>query len=222
MRILEVNGTSLLGATHQEAVNALREAGNEIQIIVCKGYDKSSLIHSIGSGGGMSTGFNSSANRLGSRASETGSELSQSVSSLDRDDGAIDESLPNASVSTTIFFFINLTNCILFLFCMTMCLGRIWCESSERLNINQTGLVCGFYIHFFVLRWVALQTNDVFESSSKDVARIHTPDPHSESNVERVSETSQDVALLNSEQTLVSTKEKSTKDKVSNTCMWEN
>lgn len=61
------------------------------------------------------------------------------------------------------------------------------------------------------------QTNDVFESS-KDVARIYTPEPHAESNVERVSETSnRDVALLNSEQTLVSTKEKSTKDKVSST-----
>lgn len=60
-----------------------------------------------------------------------------------------------------------------------------------------------------------LQTNDVFESS-KDVARIQTPEPHAESNVERVSETSgEDVALLNSDQTLVSMKEKSTKDKVS-------
>lgn len=98
MRILEVNGISLLGATHQEAVNSLRAAGNEIQIIVCKGYDKSSLIHSIGSAGGMSTGFNSSSNRIGSRASETGSELSQSVSSLDRDDGAIDDPHINASV----------------------------------------------------------------------------------------------------------------------------
>lgn len=58
----------------------------------------------------------------------------------------------------------------------------------------------------------SFQANDVFESA-KDVARIHTPEPHSESNVERVSETSQDVALLNSD--IVSTKEKSTKDKVS-------
>lgn len=99
MRILEVNGISLLGATHQDAVCALRDAGDQIQIIVCKGYDKSSLIHSIGSAGGMSTGFNSSTNRLGSRASETGSELSQSVSSLDRDDTAIDDSLPAAPVS---------------------------------------------------------------------------------------------------------------------------
>lgn len=95
MRILEVNGTSLLGATHQEAVNALRAAGNELRIIVCKGYDKSSLIHSIGSAGGMSTGLASGGGSR--RSSETGSELSQSVSSLDRDDGAVD-SHPSASV----------------------------------------------------------------------------------------------------------------------------
>ncbi|KPU80371.1 uncharacterized protein Dana_GF16442, isoform X [Drosophila ananassae] len=93
MRLLEVNGHSLLGASHQDAVNVLRNAGNEIQLIVCKGYDKSNLIHSIGQAGGMSTGFNSSAScsggsRQGSRASETGSELSQSqsVSSLDPDE----------------------------------------------------------------------------------------------------------------------------------------
>ncbi|ALC46143.1 scrib, partial [Drosophila busckii] len=93
MRLLEVNGHSLLGAAHQDAVNVLRNAGNEIQLVVCKGYDKSSLMHSIGQAGGMSTGFNSSAScsggsRQGSRASETGSELSQSqsVSSLDHDE----------------------------------------------------------------------------------------------------------------------------------------
>lgn len=81
MRILEVNGTSLLGASHQEAVDSLRSAGNELYLIVCKGYDKSALIHGAGMAGGMSTG-----RRLGSRASETGSELSQSISSLDRED----------------------------------------------------------------------------------------------------------------------------------------
>ncbi|KAH8359318.1 hypothetical protein KR093_005743 [Drosophila rubida] len=93
MRLLEVNGHSLLGASHQDAVNVLRNAGNEIQLVVCKGYDKSSLMHSIGQAGGMSTGFNSSAScsggsRQGSRASETGSELSHShsVSSLDPDE----------------------------------------------------------------------------------------------------------------------------------------
>lgn len=57
MRLLEVNGNSLLGATHQDAVNVLRNAGNEIHLIVCKGYDKSNLIHSIGTAGGMSTGY---------------------------------------------------------------------------------------------------------------------------------------------------------------------
>ncbi|XP_046805854.1 uncharacterized protein LOC111674587 isoform X4 [Lucilia cuprina] len=84
MRLLEVNGNSLLGATHQDAVNVLRNAGNDIHLVVCKGYDKSNLIHSIGTAGGMSTGYS----RHGSRASETGSEISQSqsTSSLDRDD----------------------------------------------------------------------------------------------------------------------------------------
>lgn len=37
MRLLEVNGVSLLGASHQEAVNALRNSGNEIKLVVCKG-----------------------------------------------------------------------------------------------------------------------------------------------------------------------------------------
>ncbi|CRK92451.1 CLUMA_CG006014, isoform A [Clunio marinus] len=76
MRILEVNGQSLLGATHQEAVESLRLSANRLNMVVCKGYEKSDLIH----------GMISSGSRLGSRASETGSELSQSVSSLDRDD----------------------------------------------------------------------------------------------------------------------------------------
>lgn len=37
MRLLEVNNASLLGASHQEAVNALRCAGNTIRLVVCKG-----------------------------------------------------------------------------------------------------------------------------------------------------------------------------------------
>lgn len=76
MRILEVNGQSLLGATHQEAVESLRLSGARLNMVVCKGYEKSDLIHGMLPGG----------NRLGSRASETGSEMSQSVSSLDRED----------------------------------------------------------------------------------------------------------------------------------------
>lgn len=82
MRILEVNGVSLLGASHQEAVEVLRAAGYELHLVVCKGYEKSDLVHAIGTAGGMSTGL---GGRYGSRASETGSELSQSVSSLDQE-----------------------------------------------------------------------------------------------------------------------------------------
>jgi protein scribble len=36
-RILEVNGVSLLGASHQVAVNALRQAGSQIHLVVCQG-----------------------------------------------------------------------------------------------------------------------------------------------------------------------------------------
>uniref|UniRef100_A0A2C9GPK5 PDZ domain-containing protein n=1 Tax=Anopheles arabiensis TaxID=7173 RepID=A0A2C9GPK5_ANOAR len=91
MRILEVNGLSLLGASHQEAVDALRASGSKLHLVVCKGYEKSDLLHLAGSAGGMSTGLsnNGDSARIGSRASETGSELSQSVSSLDRDDSVI-------------------------------------------------------------------------------------------------------------------------------------
>lgn len=74
MRILEVNGQSLLGATHQEAVDSLRLSANRLNLVVCKGYEKSDLIHGMISSG--------TGSRLSSRASETtGSELS-----LDQDD----------------------------------------------------------------------------------------------------------------------------------------
>lgn len=72
MRMLEMNGISLLGATHQEAVEALRAAGNELYLILCRGYEKSDLVHAAaGNAGGMSTGNN----RYGSQASETGFEF---------------------------------------------------------------------------------------------------------------------------------------------------
>ena len=38
-RIIEVNGQSLLGASHNEAVSALREAGECIQLLVCDGWN---------------------------------------------------------------------------------------------------------------------------------------------------------------------------------------
>lgn len=66
-------------------------------------------------------------------------------------------------------------------------------------------------IFFTPCTLVYLQTNDVFESSKPD----KTSEPLHEKSVEQVSDTPQDVAVANSEQALVSTKEKSTKDKVS-------
>lgn len=85
MRLLEVNGHSLLGASHQDAVNVLRNAGNEIQLVVCKGYDKSSLMHSIGQAGGMSTGFNSSASCSGgSRQGESNITIKSNINFEDQ------------------------------------------------------------------------------------------------------------------------------------------
>lgn len=70
MRLLEVNDVSLLGVTHQEAVNCLRTAGQQIHMIVCKGYDKAEVERLVNEG----------KLRRDSRS------ISQSVSSLDRDD----------------------------------------------------------------------------------------------------------------------------------------
>ncbi len=39
-RIIEVNGQSLLGASHAEAVNAMRNTGNSIHLLVCDGWNK--------------------------------------------------------------------------------------------------------------------------------------------------------------------------------------
>ncbi|KAK9878834.1 hypothetical protein WA026_003669 [Henosepilachna vigintioctopunctata] len=69
MRLIEVNGKSLLGATHQEAVNVLRSCGNHINIIVCKGYDRADVDRAVAEG---------RLTRGGSVSSR-----SQSVSSLD-------------------------------------------------------------------------------------------------------------------------------------------
>lgn len=40
MRLLQVNGVSILGAIHQETVSILRSAGNTITLIVCTVYDR--------------------------------------------------------------------------------------------------------------------------------------------------------------------------------------
>lgn len=86
MRLLEVNGTSLLGATHQEAVNILRCSGNTITLVVCKGYDKSEIepILTLSDNGNSKEVKVSNESR--DPAAEGTKSLSQSVSSLDRDD----------------------------------------------------------------------------------------------------------------------------------------
>ncbi|XP_049871261.1 protein scribble homolog isoform X11 [Pectinophora gossypiella] len=73
MRLLEVNGISLLGATHNEAVNALRSATNApLHLVVCHGYTRPEK-YTTGSESGTA---------------DTGGSLSHSTSSL------IDEPLP--------------------------------------------------------------------------------------------------------------------------------
>ncbi|KAH9491965.1 hypothetical protein Btru_026900 [Bulinus truncatus] len=73
-RILEVNGTSLLGATHQEAVRALRSVGDKMTILVCDQPPEKSET--------------SSPAELSSPSSQGGflSSLHGSVSSIDRED----------------------------------------------------------------------------------------------------------------------------------------
>ncbi|XP_018050044.1 PREDICTED: protein lap4 isoform X3 [Atta colombica] len=86
MRLLEVNGTSLLGATHQEAVNILRCSGNTITLVVCKGYDKSEVESILTlSDDRDNKGVKMSHDSRDPTTDDTKS-LSQSVSSLDRDD----------------------------------------------------------------------------------------------------------------------------------------
>ncbi|XP_059053583.1 protein lap4 isoform X3 [Achroia grisella] len=71
MRLLEVNGVSLLGATHNEAVNALRSATNApLHLVVCYGYTRPEK---------FATGSESGT-------ADTGGSLSHSTSSLDRDE----------------------------------------------------------------------------------------------------------------------------------------
>ncbi|CAK1579395.1 unnamed protein product [Parnassius mnemosyne] len=71
MRLLEVNGASLLGATHGEAVNALRAATlAPLHLVVCHGYSRPDK---------CATGSESGT-------ADTGGSLSHSTSSLDRDE----------------------------------------------------------------------------------------------------------------------------------------
>ncbi|XP_076302880.1 protein lap4-like, partial [Lasioglossum baleicum] len=86
MRLLEVNGTSLLGATHQEAVNILRCSGNTITLVVCKGYDKSEVEPVLPISDGRDSKESRTSKELKDPTTEGTKSLSQSISSLDRDD----------------------------------------------------------------------------------------------------------------------------------------
>ncbi|XP_076239702.1 scribble planar cell polarity protein isoform X3 [Calliopsis andreniformis] len=86
MRLLEVNGTSLLGATHQEAVNILRCSGNTITLVVCKGYDKCEVESIIPVSDGRDSKESRTSKELKDPTTDGTKSLSQSVSSLDRDD----------------------------------------------------------------------------------------------------------------------------------------
>ena len=41
--LLQVNGTSLLGLTHQEAARAMKNIDNELRLLVCDGYDAAAV-----------------------------------------------------------------------------------------------------------------------------------------------------------------------------------
>lgn len=43
-RVLEVNGQSLLGSTHDEAVKCVRAAGEHVSLLVCYGFDEEDLV----------------------------------------------------------------------------------------------------------------------------------------------------------------------------------
>lgn len=72
----QVNGQSLLGATHEEGVKSLRSVGEKLVLMVCDGYDPTVEMSSPTSAGSSL-----------SQASQI-SQISrhQSVSSIDRDD----------------------------------------------------------------------------------------------------------------------------------------
>lgn len=86
MRLLEVNGTSLLGATHQEAVNILRCSGNTITLVVCKGYDKSEVESILTLSDNRDSKEVKVSHESRDQTTDDTKSLSQSVSSLDRDD----------------------------------------------------------------------------------------------------------------------------------------
>ena len=83
MRLLEVNGVSLLGASHQEAVNSLRSSANALRLLICDGYDAAEVERLQSEG----------------RLIRDTKSASESVCSLDRDDDC-EPSAPFANEAT--------------------------------------------------------------------------------------------------------------------------
>ncbi|XP_072567849.1 protein scribble homolog isoform X19 [Paramormyrops kingsleyae] len=76
MRILEVNGHSLLGMTHTEAVRALRATGDTLAVLVCDGFDPQDAAAIEASPGVIANPFAAGIVRKNSM---------ESISSIDRD-----------------------------------------------------------------------------------------------------------------------------------------
>ncbi|KAJ8272709.1 hypothetical protein GJAV_G00092490 [Gymnothorax javanicus] len=76
MRILEVNNQSLLGMSHGEAVNVLRDAGESLDVLVCDGYDPAAAAAVESSPGVIANPFTAGMVRKNSL---------ESVSSIDRE-----------------------------------------------------------------------------------------------------------------------------------------
>lgn len=43
MRLLEVNGTNVVGVSRREAIDAFRKAGHVLRLLVCDGWNNSAL-----------------------------------------------------------------------------------------------------------------------------------------------------------------------------------
>ena len=78
MFISQVNGQSMLGATHVEAVRALRNTGDKLNLLVCDGYDAEAASNQFSS---------VIANPLvtSDMAKTTFQTSSESISSIDRE-----------------------------------------------------------------------------------------------------------------------------------------
>ena len=73
-RIIEVNGQSLLGASHQEAVTALRNAGDSIHLLLCDVFDDPDAPRPA-AGAGDKNAANSSSSSSSSASSRSPSSV---------------------------------------------------------------------------------------------------------------------------------------------------